>query len=1116
MNQHITTPPRRRKTLGIVLLSFVLAVSVAFGIYFLVPKSTAIYAEVNHSGHTESDNWLELTSDYVDSSNGKTAGYIVGSTDGEETTYYYLASDVTLSTNNITISGNVTLCLNGNVLTGTGNGSVITVEEGASLTLCDCQEGSANNEVGDITYTSGVITGGTGDSSNNGGGVYVKSNAEFIMQSGTIAGNTVSNSGGGVYVESNANFTMSGGSISGNTASSGGGGVYFYGDTFTMTGGYITNNTAQNGGGVRMQHASTFNMTGGEISGNTATTGSGGGVNVISGTFNMSGGTISNNSANSGGVNVEGTFTMSGGTISNNDAIQGGGVYVGSTTTSSGEYVAGEFNMSGDSYITNNTAISSNGSGSGGGVYVEGKFTMSGGEISGNQAGSGTGYGGGVHVAGALTSDGEYVGGEFTMEDGKISENSACYGGGVCVGSEAVFNMSGGSITDNEATNSGGGVRVQSSSTITVEGEELVLNSGTFNMSGGTIGGTDDDGNATGNTALYGGGVDTEGTFNMYSGIISNNWVTLDPSDTNKGGNGGGVHVAGTFTMTGGSITYNEAPHMGGGVHVSNGATFTMEDGSITYNEAGYGGGIATDGKVDMSGGTIAYNTAIGQGDAVYVGNQNYETSAAFVMSGGFLDGTVILDYHSDTVSSDITRGHLSESAKESAVNGGFIKSECGAYGDNDEPVYECGHYDDFPYEVAVEHDPKTVPAKSATCMEDGWYAYEYCQRDGCSYSTIVTIPATGEHSWDDGVVTTEATCVEDGVKTYTCTVCEATKTEEIPATGEHSWDEWEADDESTHTRECEVCDATETGVHTYGTWKDNGDDATYSRICEICDYSEMGLHHFIVSDVSDDAMTYMCGYCGAKLVVESDDGSCSHVGVVMETTYTKKATCTSSGYYTIVVKCEVCGSKLASTIVTIPATGHTYEKTTSKEATCTEEGYITYTCENCDESFTITLEKTAHTIGDSVKENEVLATCTEEGSYDLVIYCSECSEELFRTQITVSATGHNYGDDGVCTECGDDEGDGEGTTGGDGEGTTGDDDEGTTGGDDEGTTGGDEGTTGGGDVTTGDDNDSDDSNLLLLIAILLAILFVCLIIIIIVICLKKKSKEDDEEDEKK
>lgn len=40
------------------------------------------------------------------------------------------------------------------------------------------------------------------------------------------------------------------------------------------------------------------------------------------------------------------------------------------------------------------------------------------------------------------------------------------------------------------------------------------------------------------------------------------------------------------------------------------------------------------------------------------------------------------------------------------------------------------------------------------------------------------------DHTYDDGTVTKKPTCIETGIKTYTCTVCQKTKTEEIPATG--------------------------------------------------------------------------------------------------------------------------------------------------------------------------------------------------------------------------------------------------------------------------------------------------------------------------------------------
>lgn len=76
------------------------------------------------------------------------------------------------------------------------------------------------------------------------------------------------------------------------------------------------------------------------------------------------------------------------------------------------------------------------------------------------------------------------------------------------------------------------------------------------------------------------------------------------------------------------------------------------------------------------------------------------------------------------------------------------------------------------------------------------------------------TPPAQHTHTWDAGVVTKEATCTEAGVKTYTCTTCGATKTEEIPATG-HTWNDGEVTTAATCTEAgvktytCTVCNAT-------------------------------------------------------------------------------------------------------------------------------------------------------------------------------------------------------------------------------------------------------------------------------------------------------------------
>ena len=76
-----------------------------------------------------------------------------------------------------------------------------------------------------------------------------------------------------------------------------------------------------------------------------------------------------------------------------------------------------------------------------------------------------------------------------------------------------------------------------------------------------------------------------------------------------------------------------------------------------------------------------------------------------------------------------------------------------------------------------------TVPA---TCGADGRIE-TVCSNCGEVIATKV-IPATGEHTWDNGKVTTEPTEKDPGVMTYTCVICGMTKTSPIPATGEHTF----------------------------------------------------------------------------------------------------------------------------------------------------------------------------------------------------------------------------------------------------------------------------------------------------------------------------------------
>ena len=105
-------------------------------------------------------------------------------------------------------------------------------------------------------------------------------------------------------------------------------------------------------------------------------------------------------------------------------------------------------------------------------------------------------------------------------------------------------------------------------------------------------------------------------------------------------------------------------------------------------------------------------------------------------------------------------------------------------------------------------------------------------------------------------------------------------------------------------------------------------------------------------------------------------------------------------------------------------ATAHEHSYTAVVTApTCTEQGYTTYTCECGDTYVSDYTDALGHTEGEAVKENEKAADCVNDGSYDSVVYCTVCGEELSRETVTIPATGHTEeiipAVEATCTETG-------------------------------------------------------------------------------------------------
>ena len=94
-------------------------------------------------------------------------------------------------------------------------------------------------------------------------------------------------------------------------------------------------------------------------------------------------------------------------------------------------------------------------------------------------------------------------------------------------------------------------------------------------------------------------------------------------------------------------------------------------------------------------------------------------------------------------------------------------------------------------------------------------------------------------HTWDEGAVTKEPTCAEEGEMTFTCLDdgCGQTKTKVLPKTTDHSWsDDAQDNGNGTHTASCTVCGESKTSAHVWDDGvADEEDAATKIFTCTVC-----------------------------------------------------------------------------------------------------------------------------------------------------------------------------------------------------------------------------------------------------------------------------------------
>ena len=307
------------------------------------------------------------------------------------------------------------------------------------------------------------------------------------------------------------------------------------------------------------------------------------------------------------------------------------------------------------------------------------------------------------------------------------------------------------------------------------------------------------------------------------------------------------------------------------------------------------------------------------------------------------------------------------------------------------------------------------------------------------------------DHVWDAGKVTTEPTCTKAGVKTYTCSKCGNTKTEEIPALGHIDENKDELCDRcgaklgedpkptgNKYVKAASLKDGDEVVLYNPAQGKALSKEivATYYKVGTAVTPTDGVL------ETSDTAIVWTVATDGTGFNLINDEGKkLSIEGTFSSIPYDKEndawtvSTAATAGCVYVVNengKYISWSSKGNFAAYTFDATKeadyalelyvktadaphvHTWDEgKVTTEPTCTKAGVKTYTCTVCKETKTEAIAALGHTWDDGKVTTE--PTCTEAGVKTYT--CTVCKET--KTE-TVAALGHVDADkDNKCDRCG-------------------------------------------------------------------------------------------------
>ena len=194
-----------------------------------------------------------------------------------------------------------------------------------------------------------------------------------------------------------------------------------------------------------------------------------------------------------------------------------------------------------------------------------------------------------------------------------------------------------------------------------------------------------------------------------------------------------------------------------------------------------------------------------------------------------------------------------------------------------------------------------------------------------------------------------------------------------------------------------------------------------------LCKHANASVYQAVDATCTTNGYTAgtYCDDCGIWTDGHEEIISSGHtpLATVVENEVAPK--CEVAGSYDNVVYCDLCGEELSRETVPVEALTHSFTTYTETIAPkCGAEGEEIAYCDNrCGATDKRAVDALAHTPLAAVVENRVAPKCEVAGSYDSVVYCDACGEELSRETVTVGALGHTEetvaGKAPTCTETG-------------------------------------------------------------------------------------------------